>query len=283
MKQYASSWGRWVAFVLRLYQRQQKGDLRYKVMMTFEQRLCVHRAIAYCNNDPNRLRAKRILADMAYWFWHPNNDRHFQHLATDQFDDPTVRFAAFINLREDGSFDTLRNAIESMVQIRFTIRIALLMWSHLEYEEGRASAKGTIERISCGLSQQQMLTPFACISVAITCVMTYADPIGLSNHLWFKDDALSLGGLVIDWRRFREAARRLASLTSIATRAPVRGPELWLLRMRNPSHTLRGIYSLGLGRIVFVLYTSGGNARPTWLVIYVASSPLCFALFTLTP
>ncbi|KAB5588300.1 hypothetical protein CTheo_8259 [Ceratobasidium theobromae] len=378
MKQYASSWGRWVAFVLRLYHREEKGDLRYKVTMTLEQRRCVRRAIAYCDNDPNRPRAKRILADMAYWFWRPNNDRHFEHLAADQFDDPTVRFAALINLREDGSFEMPSNATHNMVQIKFFIRLALLMWSRLEHEEGRASVSGTIERIACGVSRR-VLSPFACICVAVSCGTTYAaTTIHLPNVMWCSDDTLNLEGNMIDWLKFREAfnssinelekhiqetllmgiplddfgftlteesrltddfsrtdqgysflsdqnnpfttmetklgttflhdpraahlhhglnqdgdiawdeqnishwlgeckwaAERLAFLMHIAGGQPGRGVEFCLIKIRNPLYRLRGIYWLGPGRIVFVLYynKTTSNTGRDWIVAHAV--PWC--------
>ncbi|KAB5587593.1 hypothetical protein CTheo_8968 [Ceratobasidium theobromae] len=284
VQQYASSWGRWVAFVLRLYQRQEEGDLRYEVTMTLEQCCCAQRALDYCNNDHYALPIKRILADMAFWFWRPNNDIHFQHLAADPFDDPTVRFAALINLREDGSFEIPQKAIQNMLQVKFFMRLALLMWSRLEHEEGRATVNGTIERIACGVSRC-VLAPFACICIAISCAMTDGDlTVQLPDFLWCSDYTRKIGDLIIDSREFREAGRRLAFLMSIAAGPPSRGPEFWFLRMHNPSYMLRGIQSLGSGRIVFVLYrTSADNAHPTWLLIHMLSSPPFFTLFTVPP
>jgi hypothetical protein len=141
-KEYGRAFGLWVVFVIRLYELQQAGDERYPLPMTDEQKRSVERAIRYCDKDPSRPRANRILADLARWFWRPEDPEYFSHMAQDQFNDPTVRFAALTNLREDGSFALAGNATHNMVRIKYFMRDSLVMWSKLEVEENDAQVSG---------------------------------------------------------------------------------------------------------------------------------------------
>jgi hypothetical protein len=136
---YAQMWGRWVVFVIRMYDLQvRKGDTRYPVHFNIEQKRCIDWAIVYCKSKKeeeegrdggSRVGSKNVLMEMARWFWRPNGVDDFDHMAEDEFSDPTVRFAALINLLNDGTFQSPRNATHNLVQVKYFMRIGLLMWS----------------------------------------------------------------------------------------------------------------------------------------------------------
>lgn len=117
---------------MRLRRRQLQGDHRYAVTMTESQQRCIDRAWKYAEMADGRPRARRMLLDVSRWFWCPKSMDDFSHMASDQFDDPTVRFGILISLKPNGSFLMPRDASSMLVRIKYFIRASLYMWSRHE-------------------------------------------------------------------------------------------------------------------------------------------------------
>jgi hypothetical protein len=126
---YGQYWGLFVIFAMRLRRLQLEGDHRYAVTMTASQERCLDRAWKYAERAVDRPTGRRMLLDVSRWFWCPDSMDDFAHMASDQFDDPTVRFGVLTNLRTDGTFQAPRDASSMLVKIKYFIRAALYMWS----------------------------------------------------------------------------------------------------------------------------------------------------------
>ncbi|KDN35219.1 hypothetical protein RSAG8_11750, partial [Rhizoctonia solani AG-8 WAC10335] len=386
VQNYATMWARWVVFVLRLYQTQKSGDTRFPVTITPNQTRALDRALLLCKGDPSAPRPARVLADLASWFWLPSSESYFEHLAVDQFDDPTVRFAALINLRPNGSFLTPGNCTHNMVQIKYFMRLGLLMWSRMEAEETRGKHTGLLTPRYLGLWFESCL---GSIVARPPRSLSYAQPLALvprtrsprfiSPTLCGRR-TLNIDGETIVWSHFRErfstaiqelashvqskillgipledfsftvtendkihdefartdlgysfltdprnpfmsmskmmasvffrdprashlhrgldtnkrivwndlavnqwlndckwATERLAFLMHVSGGQPGRGVELSLLQVLNPLYRLRGIYYLGPGRLVFVLFynKTTSNTGKDWIVAHAI--PWCIS------
>lgn len=114
---------------MRLRRLQLEGDSRYAVTMTPSQERCVDRAWKYAEIAEDRPSGRRMLLDVSRWFWCPESMDDFAHMASDQFDDPTVRFGVLTNFRTDGTFEAPRDASSMLAKIKYFIRASLYMWS----------------------------------------------------------------------------------------------------------------------------------------------------------
>lgn len=148
--QYGRTWGLWAVFVIRLYELRMTGDNRYPVHFTIEQERSIQWAQAYCHEKEGHATGERVLLELARAFWRPEDMDDFEHLANDQFNDPTVRFGALINLRPDGTFATPRNATHHLVQIKYFMRAALFRWSRLvrPKQEGQGQDSKDLKYVS---------------------------------------------------------------------------------------------------------------------------------------
>ncbi|KAG8724965.1 hypothetical protein FRC09_011290 [Ceratobasidium sp. 395] len=210
---YAQTWGRWACFLVRLHQEQSSANPKYPIRFNGEQERTLQRAWAYCNQKVTAPSGKRLLAEMARWFWRAQDAEYFSHLAVNQFNDPTVRFAALMNLREDGSYLDPRNSTHNLVQVKYMIRSGLFMWSRLEAEEERDTFFGMLERIRESLRRSSM-TPFACVADAVSTGTTYAaSSIHLPNVMWVSDNELTVEGQRINVEHFRRQLNRLIADT----------------------------------------------------------------------
>ncbi|KAB5587463.1 hypothetical protein CTheo_9099 [Ceratobasidium theobromae] len=128
-QEYPKTWARYLVFLCRLYELEIMNDNRYRVEFTREQRQCLDAARKYYHQEGTRPAADRMLTDIGRWFLSPPDINTFSHLAEDSFRDPTVRFAALINLKPDGSFVTPDIVLHRLAQCKYMIRHHTFWWA----------------------------------------------------------------------------------------------------------------------------------------------------------
>ncbi|KAG8726546.1 hypothetical protein FRC10_006980, partial [Ceratobasidium sp. 414] len=226
--EYSKTLALWSCFIVRLYELFKSGHTGYPVTFTKEQLAAAKQALCYSRGTDNAVTPARIIADLARWFWRPEHPEYFAHMAVNQFNDPTVRFSALVNLREDGSFLDPRNSTHNLVQVKYMIRAGLYLWSRLEAEEHGSSVvacvaftstfalpnsfsfrRRTLDRIRGSLVRTAM-TPFACVTDATSTGTTYAaSSVRLPNVMWTSSTDLTVEGQLISWPRLRDEINAL--------------------------------------------------------------------------
>ncbi|KAG9119005.1 hypothetical protein FRC07_006192, partial [Ceratobasidium sp. 392] len=202
-KDYGRVWGLWVVFLCRLRQMMLEPRPFYPIYFTEAQKAAIDKAIEYCDPDKRTGSAPDILYDLADLFWRPQEVNQFRALATDKFSDATVRFACLINLHEDGTFATPRNASHTLVRIKYMIRSTLFNWSLRKHREEKWDMNDTVKYIA-GAVNKRTITPFATISFLVSQASLYAKTsIHLPNVVWSDNNRLSVEGHLLDFNLYR--------------------------------------------------------------------------------
>ncbi|KAF8602554.1 P-loop containing nucleoside triphosphate hydrolase protein [Ceratobasidium sp. AG-I] len=202
-KEYGGTWGLWAVFLCRLYPLIKAGDDRISCLMTQDQQQAVEYALEYCTESKTRRSPEFTILNLSRQFWRPDSMEDFDPLADNQFNDPTVLFGALINLRQDGSFAAPRNSCHKLVIIKYVMRVGLFMWSRREQAKKKKPKKFIVEYIRCALSRR-LISPFACICIAVGHASTYASTTtSLPNVIWSGNHTLRLDGMDLTWPLLR--------------------------------------------------------------------------------
>ncbi|KAG8716673.1 hypothetical protein FRC08_009029 [Ceratobasidium sp. 394] len=204
---YGRVWGRWVVFICRLRRMALAGDTFYPIHFTDEQARWADNAIDYCYPARRVGEAKRsrpIFYSLADFFWRQQPTNQFGAMATDEFSDPTVRFACLMNLYPDGSFATPRNACHNIVRIKYIIRSALYNWSLIYHQKHKLGADSVIPFIAGAVSKRK-ICPFSSISYLVSQATMYANTsVHLPNVVWTSNSILVVEGRVVDFNVYRQ-------------------------------------------------------------------------------
>ncbi|KAG9100814.1 hypothetical protein FRC06_003684 [Ceratobasidium sp. 370] len=126
---YANTLALWCVFVCRMHLNVEEDRSRYKTVLTENQKRAVGWALDFANKKENRASISRVIGLLAQAFWSPDYADDFDYMVEDQFDDPTMRFAVLMCLRDDGMVMSPRSCANELVRIKYAIRLGTLMWA----------------------------------------------------------------------------------------------------------------------------------------------------------
>ncbi|KAG9102942.1 hypothetical protein FRC06_000686 [Ceratobasidium sp. 370] len=195
VRQYGRAFARWVVFVCRLRQKMLNNDGTYPIQMTPAQMDWADNMLYYgAQTVPRRHSKIHLVLNLAWAFWHAQNDDYFEYIAANQFNDPTVRFACLINLRPTGEFDHPGACSSKIAHMKYIIRMMLYSWALQLHKDNGWSVSKVVEYIAPSISRRRV-TPFAQLSYYVSHATNCANlTIAAPNVAWVSPHLLNLDG-----------------------------------------------------------------------------------------